>query len=144
MQLWCLEMGLSCNSFGMGMDFLHSFMSGLPQPENCLHIKHEWGNLLMGLAQQHIIRALGMRWKTMIVPIIKWWIWQFFADAFKPELHCDGASKFLVYWHCIWLKVTAKKSWLIAWTTDTQRGLIFKNLKLLGLDRQIGLKSWDI
>ena len=25
-------MGLSCNSSSVGMDFLHSFMSGLPQP----------------------------------------------------------------------------------------------------------------
>ena len=27
-----LGMGLSCNSSSVGIDFLHSFMSGLPQP----------------------------------------------------------------------------------------------------------------
>jgi hypothetical protein len=27
-----MAMGLSCNSSSVGMDFLHSFMSGLPQP----------------------------------------------------------------------------------------------------------------
>ena len=75
--------------------------------------------VIMILGNGISIQALVMRWNTMIVPIIKWWIWQFFADAFKLKLHCDGASKFLVYWHCIWLKVTAKKSCLIAWTTDT-------------------------
>ena len=27
-----MDMGLSCNSSSVNMDFLHSFMSGLPQP----------------------------------------------------------------------------------------------------------------
>ena len=29
---WKIWMGLSCNSSSVGMNFLHSFMSGLPQP----------------------------------------------------------------------------------------------------------------
>ena len=32
---------------------------------------------------------------------------------------------------------------LYPWTMDTQRGLFFKNSKLLGLGRQIGLKFYE-
>ena len=63
----------------------------------------------------------------------------FFPTLLKSSIVYVWFQMVRHFYHIIW---NLRIGWSLPRTTDTQRELFFKNSKLLGLGRQIGLKFW--